>query len=72
MIRNLEVLGEAANKISEGVKDNSTNINWFQLRGLRNRIVHDYVGIDYNIIWDVSANRLGTLEGHLQELLKKL
>lgn len=72
VIRNLEIIGEAATKTSEDLKDSTPEINWFQLRGLRNRIVHDYVGIDYNIIWDIVNQRLEQLEQDLLSILNHL
>jgi uncharacterized protein with HEPN domain len=51
VIRNFEIIGEAANRLPEDFKDNYTEIDWYRIRGFRNRIVHDYFGIDYNIVW---------------------
>jgi len=72
VIRNLEVLGEAATNVSESFKDEHNRINWFQLKGLRNRIAHDYVGIDYEIIWDIIVNRLEVLHRDLVSVLKTI
>lgn len=72
VIRNLEIIGEAATKTSEELKDSTPEVNWFQLRGLRNRIVHDYVGIDFNIIWDIVNQRLEQLEQNLMIIQNQL
>jgi uncharacterized protein with HEPN domain len=50
VIRNFEVIGEAANRLPEDFKDAHESINWFRIRGFRNRIVHDYMGIDFQIV----------------------
>src|SRR5580698_450889 len=51
VIRNFEVIGEAANRLPEELKDQFPQIDWHRIRGFRNRIVHDYMGIDYKIVW---------------------
>ncbi len=53
VIRNFEIIGEAANRLPEEFKDKHPEINWFRIRGFRNRIVHDYMGIDYEIVWTI-------------------
>lgn len=58
VIRNFEIIGEAANRLSEEFKDKNPEIEWHRLRGFRNRIVHDYSGIDYGIVWQVKEKFL--------------
>lgn len=50
VIRNFEIIGEAANRLPEEFKDNHPSIDWYRIRGFRNRVVHDYFGIDYTIV----------------------
>ncbi|HTI60741.1 DUF86 domain-containing protein [Mucilaginibacter sp.] len=70
VVRNFEIIGEAANRLPEEIKDNSPNINWFKIRGLRNRIVHNYFGIDYKIIWATKEDYLDELVGQITVLRK--
>lgn len=58
VIRNFEIIGEAANRLSEEFKENYPEIDWHRIRGFRNRIVHDYAGIDYSIVWEIKENFL--------------
>jgi uncharacterized protein with HEPN domain len=51
VIRNFEIIGEAANRLPEDFKETHSEIDWHKIRGFRNRIVHDYFGIDYSIVW---------------------
>ncbi len=51
VIRNFEIIGEAANRLPEDFKENHSDIDWHRIRGFRNRIVHNYFGIDYSIEW---------------------
>lgn len=61
VIRNFEIIGEAANRLPEEFKDVHTNIDWHRIRGFRNRIVHDYFGIDYSIVWEIKESFLPQL-----------
>jgi uncharacterized protein with HEPN domain len=72
VIRNFEVIGEAANRLPENFKDNHPQIEGFRIRGFRNRIVHDYMGIDYNIIWTIIENNLDQLDSDLQKIYSLL
>ena len=65
VIRNFEIIGEAANRISELLKEKYQDIEWHKIRGFRNRIVHDYIDIDYEIVWQIK-------EFYMQELLIQL
>ena len=58
VIRNFEIIGEAANRLPEEFKDQHPAIDWHRIRGFRNRIVHDYVGIDYSIVWQIKSSFL--------------
>src|SRR5439155_16535843 len=65
VVRNFEIIGEAVNRLPEDFKDKYPDIDWHRIRGFRNRIVHDYFGIDYSIVWKIK-------ETFLSELLNKL
>jgi len=69
VIRNFEIIGEAANRLPEDFKDSHQNIDWFRIRGFRNRIVHDYFGIDYSIVWQIRETYLSQLIKNLEKLV---
>lgn len=58
VIRNFEVIGEASKNLSKDLKDNNPNVPWEEMYRLRNRISHEYFGIDYEIIWDIISRHL--------------
>ena len=58
VIRNFEIIGEAANRLDEDFKDKHPEVEWHRIRGFRNRIVHDYSGIDYEIVWQIKETFL--------------
>lgn len=68
VIRNFEIIGEAANRLPEDFKDEHNNIDWHRIRGFRNRIVHDYIGIDFSIVWEIRNNYLRPLIDMLNTL----
>lgn len=61
VVRNFEIIGEAANRIPEEFKEKYLDIDWYRIRGLRNRIVHEYFGIDYSIVWLIKETFLPNL-----------
>ncbi len=65
VVRNFEIIGEAANRLPEDLREKYPEIDWHRIRGFRNRIIHDYFGIDYAIVWKIK-------ETYLPELLQKL
>ena len=58
VIRNFEIIGEAANRLPDEFKDRHPDIDWHRIRGFRNRIVHDYFGIDHSIVWQIKEHFL--------------
>lgn len=72
VVRNLEVIGEAANRISRSFQQQHPEIGWRQIIGLRNRVIHDYFGIDYDIVWYVITKDLKKLKNKLKDILKKV
>jgi uncharacterized protein with HEPN domain len=69
VVRNFEIIGEAANRLPDEFKDNHNTVDWHKMRGLRNRVVHNYFGIDYNIIWSIKENYVAGLITQIKLLL---
>ncbi|WP_133997481.1 HepT-like ribonuclease domain-containing protein [Dinghuibacter silviterrae] len=72
VIRNFEIIGEAANRLPEEIRTQNPNIDWQRIRGFRNRIVHDYFGIDNKIVWLVKEQFLSTLITEIKDILGKI
>lgn len=68
VIRNFEIIGEAASRLPEEFKDSFPEIDWHRIRGFRNRIVHDYFGIDYSIVWTIKETFLSKMIAQLKPL----
>ena len=71
VVRNFEIIGEAANRIDPDFKTVNSEIEWSRIRGFRNRIVHNYFGIDFEIIWTIIENDLSSLISRLEILIKE-
>ncbi|MDR4988440.1 MAG: DUF86 domain-containing protein [Bacteroidales bacterium] len=70
VVRNFEVIGEAGNRIDPEFRNNNPEINWNRIRGFRNRLVHDYFGIDYAIVWSIIQNDLDDLISSIKRLIQ--
>ena len=66
VVRNFEIIGEASNRISESFRYLNPQISWNELRGLRNRLIHEYFGVDYEILWFIITNELPELTFQLK------
>jgi len=71
IIRNLEIIGEAAGKLPEQIQKDEPEIDWRKISGLRNILIHEYFGINLPIVWDVVQNKLGPLETVCRRLLER-
>jgi len=72
VIRNLEVIGEACTHISDDVRKKSPEIPWKRMIGLRNIVIHNYLGIDDELIYKVATENLKGIEPLLKKILKSL
>ena len=69
VVRSLEVIGEAAKKIPADFKFKWNLIEWKNMTGMRDRLIHDYIGINYSIVWNVIKNKIPKLHEQIQEVL---
>ena len=65
MVRNLEIIGEAANRLPDSFKGGHSEIEWIKIIGLRHRIVHEYFGVDLGIIWEIVQRDLPAFKRQL-------
>ncbi len=68
ILRNLEVIGEAAKKIPETVRAQNPQIEWRKIAGLRDIIIHEYFNVDTEISWDITQNKLPIFEKQIREI----
>jgi len=71
VIRNFEIIGEAAKNLPIEVKKKYPMVPWDEMYLLRNKISHEYFGVDYEILWDVASNYLPENKFQIEDILKK-
>lgn len=69
VIRNLEIIGEAAGKLPGSIRELAPEFEWRKVIGLRNLLIHEYFGVSLSIVWDVVHNKLDQIELICKELL---
>ena len=68
-VRSLEIIGEATKKISMGFRQKHPGVNWKEMAGMRDVLIHGYFGINYNIVWDVVVNHIPRLLREINEII---
>ena len=71
-IKQLEIIGEAANRITYETKGLAPKIEWSKIIGLRNILVHDYYIVDHSIVWEIVEDELLKLKAQIKELMIKI
>jgi len=69
VVRSVEIIGEATKKIPADFKVKWSSIQWKNMAGMRDRLIHDYIGVNYSIVWDVLINKIPALNAQIQEVL---
>ena len=72
VIRSLEVMGEAAKRIPDEVRTNHPEIPWKRMAGVRDKLIHEYAGVDLEMVWDVAQEELPPLKPLLEKLKDEL
>ena len=70
--RSIEIIGEAAKNVSPVLKRTNTNIPWKQLAAMRDKLIHQYFGVNWVIVWDVIENHLPVLRSNIGKLVLSL
>jgi uncharacterized protein with HEPN domain len=72
VLRNLHTLAESSQRVSDSLKEQYPQVDWRILSAFRNVVVHDYLGISLNRVWDIVENDLPSLKEHITVILKLL
>ena len=69
-VRSLEIIGEATKQVSDGLRQKYGHIEWRSMAGMRDRLIHGYFSVDYDIVWDVVHNKLPALQEELEHIIQ--
>ena len=70
IVRSLEIIGEATKQITADIKYKWNNIKWRNIAGMRDKLIHDYIGVNYLIVWDVAKNKIPELITQINEVIE--
>lgn len=69
IVRNLEIIGEAVKNIPKTIKSKHKKIEWKKIAGLRDILIHEYFGVDPEILWDIVKNKIPDLKAQIKEII---
>ena len=68
-VRSLEIIGEAAKKVPPSIREKNSDVEWRAMAGMRDRLIHDYFGVDHDLVWDGLQNKIPLLRTHVKRIL---
>src|SRR5690606_3371982 len=71
IIRSLEIIGEASNKIDPDFRLANPHVEWRKITNTRHRLIHDYFGVDFEIVWNIIVEKLPDLKEDIEQLIKE-
>lgn len=67
--RSLEIIGEAVKKLPDDLRVKYPQVDWKDIAGMRDVLIHDYFGVDYELVWDVVENEIPTLKYQIEQII---
>lgn len=72
VVRNLEIIGEAAKRVSEPTRQGHGDVTWKRIAGMRDKMIHEYFGVNLNLVWEVVEGQLPSLRVRMEAILSTL
>jgi uncharacterized protein with HEPN domain len=70
-VRSIEIIGEASKQVAEAFRQKYPHIEWRAMAGMRDKLVHEYFGVDYDIVWDVVTSKIPRLHREIELILQE-
>lgn len=70
VIRQLEIMGEATKRLSIDFRNEHSNIPWRDIAGMRDKLIHDYLGVDIDTVWDTVVEDIPSLKKQIEEIIR--
>ena len=71
VVRALEIVGEATKRLSPELKDRYRDLPWKDMAGMRDKLIHDYFGVDLQVVWETATEEAPALEAEIRSILEK-
>ena len=68
-VRSIEIIGEATKHVPDEFRGKHPQLEWRAMAGMRDRLIHGYFGVDYELVWDIAVNKIPKLHNQLEDLL---
>lgn len=70
-VRSLEIIGEAVKQIPDDFRAENPQVEWRKMAGTRDKLIHDYLGVDYELVWDIARNKIPDLRVAMLEIIAR-
>ncbi|MDP2210016.1 MAG: DUF86 domain-containing protein [Bacteroidota bacterium] len=70
-VRSLEIIGEATKKLSSEIKTKYPDVEWKAIAGTRDKLIHDYFGVDFELVWDIVTTKIPILKKQIGDILHR-
>jgi uncharacterized protein with HEPN domain len=71
VVRNIEIVGEAVKNVSEGLKQAHPDVPWKRIAGMRDKVIHEYFGVNLDLVWDAVEQSLPPFRARIEEILAR-
>ena len=71
-VRSLEIIGEATKHLPDDFRQKNPQVAWKRMAGMRDKLIHEYFGVDYDVVWDVIINQIPLLHSEIEKIVNRL